>query len=793
MAETEKGGLSSIDSTTDFSQKIRQQNLESQQILDAHRKRLMDLMSSRQQMPFDPSMMALAAGLLAPTKTGGFGESLSYGMTGYAAEAEKQFRREQEEAKLAYEIEMAAQEQKRKIAGQELFGQMISRKKQPPSPAPEVVPAPQTAPAASIEAPTSEMATEAQVAPEAAPSKVTPASIAPSATPEIMAVTEKSPDQVLLQVNKNDAQIKNLLGKIQSSGSDAFADISNEEIAMLEMYSPEYAKMINSYRDAVNKGTTLDVSRLNAFVSASKLELDKVQELRHQAEFALKERETIAKEASVENNLPGVGTIKMPMSFWKQVDLALKSGDVGNLIKLYKSNQLPINTIVDSDGKLRMMTPSEIDLKNKKAEARFTQSPIKVQIPEYGTGVFEMAPVDYRDYLDAKAKKDPDALQHWFNGSQFSGFVVPGAKIGTQFNSPELTRPAPPPAPVESPAAAPVEPAQRAPAPAPAPAPAAPVAQRAPAVPSAAPRRAPTPGKVLSAEELANIAAENELQRQIRLNQAKEEEATKQAGPKKRGEKAAEADVEFGVNMMKAGNDAPNLRIIAKDLKSIATSNPSILNIMQDTSITDALARTAQSGLQTPWGSISIDPKDLYIALDNYSEKLKREGKPPITKKDRDAYSLLLRNIAQLTVLERRLSRGEGQISDRETVLFQQVNLLPSDSALAVRLKSELMEQRANVTEKIGDAFYKYKKKTGGSYEDFTHSDEYKDIRTNYESKLDRIRDANARLLSNAPAPSSPQTALPPEAAKQLKQGEVTTFKNGQSWTIRDGKPVRVK
>jgi hypothetical protein len=752
MADTENGGLSSIDPTASFAQQLQTQTSESQKVLDEHRKRLMNLISSRKQMPFDPSLMALAAGLLSPTKTGSFGESLSYGMTGYSAEAEKQFRREQEEAKLAYELELAAQQQKRDLLGQQFMAGMLSEVPEAP-----VAPAAPAVKVPMAKAPPVAVAGEVPEAVPAAPAQA--AEAAKGQTVEAAQVLNM-PELALPAVPRN-----------------RIARMTDEQIALLKSFNPAMGKILEEYRKSFRENRDLQIKEVDLARRLQEFELSKRKDIRE-------ERKVRTEEQSVERNLPGVGTIKMPISFWGEVDTALKSGDVGNLIKLYKSNQLPINTTVDSDGKLRMMTPSEIELKNKKAEARFTQSPIKVQIPEYGTGVFEMAPVDYRDYLDAKAKKDPNALQHWFNGSQFSGFVVPGAKIGTQFNSPELTRPAPPPAPVEPPAAAPVEPAQRAPAPAPA----APVAQRAPAVPSAAPRRAPTPGKVLSAEELANIAAENELERQIRLNKAKEEESTAQTGTRERAKEEAKADVEFGFNMMKAGNDAPNLRIIAKDLRSIATSNTKILDIMQDTTITDALARTVQTGLQTPWGSISIDPKDLYTAINNYSA-----SKPGITKKDRDAYSLLLRNIAQLTVLERRLSRGEGQISDRETVLFQQVNLLPSDSALAVRLKSELMEERANVTEKIGDAFYKYKKKTGGSYEDFTHSDEYKDIRTNYESKLDRIRDANARLLSNTPAPSAPQTALPPEAAKQLKQGEVTTFKNGQSWTIRDGKPVRVK
>jgi hypothetical protein len=720
MADNEKGGLSSVDPMASFSQKLQAQTTESQRVLDDHRKRLMDLMSSRQQMPFDPAMMSLAAGLLSPTKTGGFGESLAAGMTGYATETEKQFRRQQEEAKLGYELEMAAQDQKRKMMGQQFFGELASRKKTTLAPssatatsaeAPAVVPAAATSDASNAPP---VIRADASIRPEIAqaPSKEAPS--APS-----------SPSQVLAQVNKNDQQIRNLLGKIQTSGSDAFADISNEEIAMLEMYSPEYAKMINSYRDAVNKGTTLDVSRLRAFIDASKLELDKVQETRNQAEFELKkkesgfkEREVGAKEESIKRNLPGVGAVEMPLKFWNALDKAESFDDIQNV---YKKFNMPLNTTIGTDGQLRFMTPSEIELKNKKDEARFTQTPIKRQIPEYAPGTFDISPVDFADYRTAR-NLGPNALQHWFNGSQFSGVKIPNATIGTSINS---------------------------------------VPQRS--------DQQPSTGRVQSAEEL-------------------EVETT---AKKKRAEEEVKADVEFGNNIMKEGTNAQNIRIIAKDLKSISTSNPKILDVMQDTTVSDALARTIQTGVITPWGSVSIDPKDLYVAVDNYTK-----GKAGITKADRDAYSLFLRNIAQLTVLERRMSRGEGAISDKETGLFQQVNVLSSDSALAVRLKAELIEERANVTEKIGDAFYKFKKKTSGSYEDFTHSDEFKSIKNNYESRLDRIRDSNAKLLGGVSTPSSqsvPQTELPAAAKARLAEGQITTFNNGQQWTLKNGKPVRIK
>jgi len=784
MADTEKGGLSSVDPTLTFAQKLQQQTSESQRILDEHRKRLMSLMSSRQQMPFDPAGLAFAAGMLAPTKTGGFGESLGYGLSGYAGEAEKQFRREQEEAKLGYELEVGAQQQKRELMGQQLMANMFGAEEPQAAPAPQVAKAelPPTAPV-----PSRGEAGEAAPAEAPAPAESTQAQIVQAAR------TLNMPELALPAVPAN-----------------KIARMTDEQIAMLKAFNPSMGKILEDYRKAFRENRQLQISEVDLNRKLQELEFARRKDIREEKESGFRERKIKLEEESVERTLPGIGNVKMPVSFWNEVNSITKSGDFNQLLDLYKQNNLPINTTVDKDGAVRFMTPSEIEERSKRNEAKFTQQPIKVQIPEYGAGTYDLTPIEYNEYKAAKAK-GADALQHWFNGSPFQGTVIRGSKIGTQFNSPELTAPpkaepvAPEAAPVTEPVFEPVPaptPERRA-APAPVPVPAikkqpAPVPVPVPA-PAPAARKEVTPpqpyvnappARIQSAEELERQRKEEELQRELRKKQEEAKIETGQVAPRERAKEETKADVEFGNQMMKAGNDAPNLRIIAKDLRSIASSNPKIFDVMQDTGVADALSRTVQNGLQTPWGSVSVDPKDLYIAVDNFAA-----GKKNITKKDRDAYGLFLRNLAQLTVLERRMSRGEGTISDKETGLFQQVNLLPSDSALGIRLKAELIEQRANVTEKLGDAFYQYKKKTGGSYEDFTHSEEYKSIRKSYEDRLDRIRENNAQLLSGRKSPSAPvpQTTLPPQAVKQLKQGQVTTFKNGQVWTLQKGKPVRVK
>jgi hypothetical protein len=62
---------------------------------------------------------------------------------------------------------------------------------------------------------------------------------------------------------------------------------------------------------------------------------------------------------------------------------------------------------------------------------------------------------------------------------------------------------------------------------------------------------------------------------------------------------------------------------------------------------------------------------------------------------------------------------------------------------------------------------------------------------------LNEERDRPAEQDSSAAPETGPaaqqQTTLPPAAVSVLKEGQQTTFANGQVWTLQNGKPVRVK
>ena len=72
--------------------------------LEAQMNRMRTNLDRRTNMPFDPTLMQAAAGFLAPTKTGGFGESLGAAAGNAATQAEKDWVRNQETEKMRLEL-----------------------------------------------------------------------------------------------------------------------------------------------------------------------------------------------------------------------------------------------------------------------------------------------------------------------------------------------------------------------------------------------------------------------------------------------------------------------------------------------------------------------------------------------------------------------------------------------------------------------------------------------------------------------------------------------------------------
>ena len=61
------------------------------------------------------------------------------------------------------------------------------------------------------------------------------------------------------------------------------------------------------------------------------------------------------------------------------------------------------------------------------------------------------------------------------------------------------------------------------------------------------------------------------------------------------------------------------------------------------------------------------------------------------------------------------------------------------------------------------------------------------------KEELDRPSEQDSSAASETKPAAQQQATLPPAAVSALKEGQQTTFANGQVWTLQNGKPVRVK
>jgi len=111
-----------------------QKALEQQRAsVNARRQDLLSLAESRKNMMFNPELLAIAQGMLAPTKTGGFGESLGYAAGNVQQAQAQEAKRQEELARMRLELEQGAlQQQKeenefnRQNAIRNLSGKLVS-------------------------------------------------------------------------------------------------------------------------------------------------------------------------------------------------------------------------------------------------------------------------------------------------------------------------------------------------------------------------------------------------------------------------------------------------------------------------------------------------------------------------------------------------------------------------------------------------------------------------------------------------------------------------------------------
>jgi hypothetical protein len=236
-----------------------------------------------------------------------------------------------------------------------------------------------------------------------------------------------------------------------------------------------------------------------------------------------------------------------------------------------------------------------------------------------------------------------------------------------------------------------------------------------------------------------------------------QERETQEALRKKRGETEIEEEKTQITNIRNNMNNARGLTNIAKDMTTYASSNPRAFQLLQDTTIKDAIFRAAEKGITTPGGTIAFPARE----LETY--KLKPE--------DREALQMFMQKYAELTVNFRKVARapGEGATTESEGLLFSQLGALPSDTARVIILKSHALELKAEYDKQLFRAWNTYKRQNkDASYGEFLASDVKDTLDNQYDSTLQKVRERNADLFGGnrrrESAPANPAAPAAPAA-----------------------------
>ena len=363
MAEQVEGALNSLkgntpeekQETSSFASGILQKAMAERQkenVAAGERlKTLMNSLDSRRNMPFNPMLMRLAAGMLQPTKTGSFGESLGYAASGMSEQAEKDFKQKQEDAKLRFELENKMAEQRRQAAGMDVTSQLLMGR-------PQGVP---------------------QGAPVAPP-------VAPTAGAEVPVRIDSVPPPLVDVTSSN--------GVVAPSAPSA-------------PVAPSAPSAPIQLADARKIGP----QTLEERYALSQLDPDGAKFFEYEVERERKERK-LASEERVPVEAGGIKTTMSKQDHDKLLGF-IENGNMGAAQKMYNKYGMPFSFVKDGN-QWRPKNASELAAETEKAKAESSLEMKDYRIPELGNDFYPMLPKDYADYRRSKLESS-EALEKWLS------------------------------------------------------------------------------------------------------------------------------------------------------------------------------------------------------------------------------------------------------------------------------------------------------------------------------------------------------------------------------------------
>ena len=224
----------------------------------------------------------------------------------------------------------------------------------------------------------------------------------------------------------------------------------------------------------------------------------------------------------------------------------------------------------------------------------------------------------------------------------------------------------------------------------------------------------------------------------------------------------AESNVEFGKTLTSTFTSALDLEKLAKDQISLVESNPKVFNYLQDPSLKTAFFRAVSDMNDAQAKGVAFAPSQLI----GYFQGVDKTG--------RDLLSVAAQKYAQISLAFAKLDmKGQGQISDGERRLIGSINALPSDSADAIRLKSEALQLRAQRDMAFHKAWTEFKSATKSNDRDqFLQSPYFTKMKQEYDTKFENTRQQIANLYGEAPTAAAAPTGSLVDQLNRVLRGQ---------------------
>lgn len=228
--------------------------------------------------------------------------------------------------------------------------------------------------------------------------------------------------------------------------------------------------------------------------------------------------------------------------------------------------------------------------------------------------------------------------------------------------------------------------------------------------------------------QVSRIPSISEMKRQKELETFKEQERVKTL-----------QEEEKGFNTSTDEKKAARRIAVSGEIMDIVRKDPQIVGYFQEPGVASAFGKLVRDGISTPFGQFGMRQVEeaLFAAVPG-------QTKAAMEKRDR------LRTLFEETAFQlSTLIKGQGQVTEFERILLQQVAGSISNAPGNVIKIHQGLQELAKVDQQLGRAY----RKSGLPYADFIRTDGYQKIMDGYVQRLEDIRRAPVESF-NAPAAS---------------------------------------